>query len=481
MPCVHRRDFVKLAAAGTAGLGILGARRRSGRAAEPTRARRVLLVNADGGMRSTMAYHASTRRALNPWDVEGTFGAVQLGKVMVARLADLPVLSTWPGVPEIPSILDVAGQLSLLGGVDHAPGAFRAADHIDDVARMSTGYYGVPGTPGLLTVLNRYLAVQTGVPAVSIPPPYLALPDRPDPYAGGEWLTHMPTALDPARMPDPPVSSAGPGRTLEDALDQITRARQTGQTAAQLDGFVAIKRAIRTFGPLFASAPFDLAEPTTLDAEIGGVTNAMLLEAVGFRGTYLAPSSGGGSRTFVDGAGLSAALALRLLQNGSPAVMFNAGNDTYDSHSFELAYAPDLYSHHARLLAGIHFALSTMVDDGGAPLLDSTLVVTTSEFGRTSYDSSSGYNEAQGSDHDGMLAETRNQAHVVFGAGIPGGRVLGPTDDDNVPVDGPPISTQALLATVCSALGLPPAVTDPLWPPGTPFFPEGAPLLDLWA
>src|SRR5688500_7020964 len=118
MPCVHRRDFVKLAAAGTAGLGILGVRRRSGRAAEPTRARRVLVVNADGGMRSTMAYHASTRRALNPWGVEGTFGAIELGKVMVSRLADLPIFSTWPGVLEIPSIREVAGQLALIGGVD---------------------------------------------------------------------------------------------------------------------------------------------------------------------------------------------------------------------------------------------------------------------------------------------------------------------------------------------------------------------------
>ena len=207
----------------------------------------------------------------------------------------------------------------------------------------------------------------------------------------------------------------------------------------------------------------------------------MLLEAIGFRGTYTAPGPFEGDQTYVDNAGLSAALALRLLQAGSPAVFFNAGNETYDSHSGENVYAPDLYTHHARILAGLHFALANTFDEDGAPLLDRTLVVSTSEFGRTSYGSDTGWNEAGGSDHDGTTADTRNQAHVVFGAGIPAGRVLGATDDDNLPESGAPISTQALLATIASAVGVDQTLIDERWPPGSPFYPEGAPLLDLWA
>jgi hypothetical protein len=481
MSCFHRRDFVKLAAAGTAALGVLGVRRKSGRAQEPTRAARVLLVNADGGMRSTVAYNASTKRSLNPWNVEATLGALSLGKVMVSRLAAMPTASSWPGVAAIPGILDVAAQFSLVAGVDHVPGGFRAADHTDDLARMATGYYGVPGTPALLTVINRYMAAQAGAPVVSLPPPYGGASIQTDPYAGGDWLAHVPTALDPAQMPDPPASAAGPGRSLEDALDANLRARRSGREGTRVDGFIALKHSIRRFGPLFASAPFDLADPANLDAEFDGVTNRMLLEAVGFRGNYVAPSSAGVNQPFFDGSGLSAALALRLLQAGSPAVFFNAGNETYDSHSAEDLYAPDLYTHHARIMAGIHFALSHMVDADGEPLLAGTLVVSTSEFGRTAYDSPTGWNDGGGSDHDGTFVDTRNQAHLVFGAGVPAGRVLGPTDDDNVPESGMPISTQALLATICSALGLERSLIDALWPPGTPFYPEGAPLLDLWA
>lgn len=481
MSCVHRRDFVKLAAAGAAAFGVLGVRRKSARAQEPIRATQVLLVNADGGMRSTMAYDASNKMSLNPWAVEATLGALTLGKVMVSRLAEMPTASSWPGVAAIPSILDVAGQFSLVAGVDHAPGGFRAADHVDDMARMATGYYGVPGTPALLTVINRYRALSAGAPVVTMPGPYAVVSARTDPYAGGEWLAHVPTALDPNQMPDPPASSAGPGQSLEDALDASLRARRAGQAGTRLDGFLSLKRSIRRFGPLFASAAFDLADPANLDAEFGGVTNRMLLEAVGFRGAYTAPSIFGDLQEYVDNAGLSAALSLRLLQAGSPAVFLNAGNETYDSHSGENLYAPDLYTHHARILAGLHFALSRMVDQDGAPLLGRTLVVSTSEFSRTAYGSSTGWNEGGGSDHDGTLVDTRNQAHVLFGAGIPGGRVLGATDDDNVPESGAPISTQALLATICTALGVEQALIDELWPPGTPFYPEGAPLLDLWA
>jgi uncharacterized protein (DUF1501 family) len=191
----------------------------------------------------------------------------------------------------------------------------------------------------------------------------------------------------------------------------------------------------------------------------------MLLEAMG---NDLSTGTG-------DSTGVRAAMGVRLLQMGSPAVTVNVGG--FDLHDAEDVGAPAVYTLFARLLTGIHFALANTPDPDGAPLLDSTLVVTTSECSRTA--PSGGFNDAGGTDHGGDDPAWRWQAHVVFGAGITP-KVVAPTDDENVPLDGVGVSTHALLATLCEGLGVPADGIAELWPPGTELYPEAAPLTELF-
>ena len=170
----------------------------------------------------------------------------------------------------------------------------------------------------------------------------------------------------------------------------------------------------------------------------------------------------------------SVALAIRLLQLGSPAVTVSIGG--FDTHDSEVQKAPQLYSRFARFVAGVHYALARIPDPGGGLLLDNTLVMTTSEFGRSGV--MGGFNAGQGTDH-GNGPGWRYQAHVVFGAGITPKR-LHATDDNNVPTDAP-ASTHQLLATIAAATGVPDDEIDKQWPRDSPLYPEGGPLWDLWA
>ena len=79
--------------------------------------------------------------------------------------------------------------------------------------------------------------------------------------------------------------------------------------------------------------------------------------------------------------------------------------------------------------------------------LDSTLVIWMGEFGRTpTIKSNSG---TAGRGH-----YPRAWTSVLFGGGVPGGRVIGKTDKDAAEVVDRPISGLDFLATVCMLLGI---------------------------
>src|SRR5262245_42397382 len=101
---------------------------------------RVFLLLAEGGMRTTMAFNASTRPELNPWGVlERDIDGVRLGKVLTSASSINHRASSWPSVSSVPGIETVAALLAFIGATDHAPGLPRSGDHYDDGLRMATG------------------------------------------------------------------------------------------------------------------------------------------------------------------------------------------------------------------------------------------------------------------------------------------------------------------------------------------------------
>jgi hypothetical protein len=111
---MRRRDFLRTTAAGAA-FALVGLSRKSGRAEGPPRARRVLLLNAGGGLRSSAAFNASTKQRLNPWGVRAQAGELRLGNVL--RADDSAVTyaaSSWPSSGNVPAIEEAAASFAIV-------------------------------------------------------------------------------------------------------------------------------------------------------------------------------------------------------------------------------------------------------------------------------------------------------------------------------------------------------------------------------
>jgi uncharacterized protein (DUF1501 family) len=139
-------------------------------------------------------------------------------------------------------------------------------------------------------------------------------------------------------------------------------------------------------------------------------------------------------------------LARRLVERGVPFVEVSlngaAGNGAFawDTHRQNF---PNVQ----RLCGTLDPAWSSLLDDLQARgLLETTLVVWMGEFGRTPQ-----INGAAGRDHF-----PRAWSCVLAGGGIAGGQAYGRTTADGQYVDEDQTSVTQVLATLCTALGVPP-------------------------
>jgi uncharacterized protein (DUF1501 family) len=168
--------------------------------------------------------------------------------------------------------------------------------------------------------------------------------------------------------------------------------------------------------------------------------------------------------------GWSLLMAKRLLAEGVRLVQVNLGNnETWDTHQSAF---PNLKNY---LLPPMDRAVSALLEDLDADgLLDETLVVMGSEFGRTPKISSLSAKALPGRDHWGAC-----QSLLLAGGGVRGGTVIGSSDAIGAYPDSDPQRPENLAATIYEALGLPREVT---WSDmtGRPhFLYEGQPIAGL--
>jgi uncharacterized protein (DUF1501 family) len=136
--------------------------------------------------------------------------------------------------------------------------------------------------------------------------------------------------------------------------------------------------------------------------------------------------------------GEQAVVARRLVEAGVPFVKL--GRAWWDSHG-------DNFETHLELVADLDHVMSTLLDDlSERGLLENTLIVTLSEFGRTPR-----INSSLGRDHFASAWST-----TLSGCGIKGGAVYGKTDDDGNKVADGEISAPELFATIFEAVGIDP-------------------------
>lgn len=156
-------------------------------------------------------------------------------------------------------------------------------------------------------------------------------------------------------------------------------------------------------------------------------------------------------------------LSKRLIQSGVRFVRVTNGG--WDMHN-------DLWNRLPTSVNSVAKGVATLIEDLKADgLFEETLVVLTTEFGRTPK-----INARAGRDH-----HPRSFSAMLAGGGIQGGQVYGKTDNLGISVEENPVSPADFNATIATALGLP--LDKRIFAPnGRPFFVanQGAPILPLF-
>jgi arylsulfatase A-like enzyme len=172
-------------------------------------------------------------------------------------------------------------------------------------------------------------------------------------------------------------------------------------------------------------------------------------------------------------------MARRLVEAGARFVMVDYGYDpdygnVWDNHNAPTQNHPPIQKMCFRgyHLAGMDRAFAALLSDlRERGLLDSTLVVFLTEFGRTPQ-----INPAGGRDHWGAAGSL-----FFAGAGVRGGQVIGATDDHAAQPTTHPYSPADIAATVYAVLGIDHKsfVPDIMNRP-RPILEHGEPIRELW-
>lgn len=467
-----RRDLIRLAAGGLALAALPMVRRIAGGApGSAARARRLLILNLTGGIRSSAGFLASAQYRLNPYGlIPGVGGPFALGRLLDDSLQSAPPIPdgdyvlgpAWSGA-RVPRLREVAARFSVLGTWSTERGNHARA-RLEEPSGDPAGVQ-----PGLLTRIAAGLARATGAD-LAMPAFHLTPVAR---FGGGEGAVarHVPVALEtwknlPSTGAADPNADLVTGRdwvrdeAMRERFDRRRVASRAGLGRILTDAATAHHRGGRTIGARLAMPDMAVGDPAQSTAALGTVrldgagavplTNGMLAEL--FRKCR---GPGAYDRPRVDDA-LDAALAVRMLQLGSPAVTVELPN--FDLHSGEREKAPPLYAYLGRLWATLSWLLPRIDDPSGeGSLLDRTLVVTMSDFGRDP-GGPTGWNAGEGTDH-GNDPACYYLAHAVMGGGVSGGRLIDGVRTDTYDARGiSGMSTPPqLLATLLHALGLDPA------------------------
>lgn len=477
---LSRRGLLEMCGKTALGLAFLPMLRRHARAAPgPTaKADRVLIINLLGGVRSSAAFLASNRFSHNPYGLmQGSAASFPLGDLLDDKQPDGSYVlgSEWNGA-SLPRLREMAASMSVLGTHSVARG-----DHLRARIEEPTG---APTAldPGILTRIGAGLAeaqTPTGAPAFHLAPAAAFG------SAGSQLTRYAPVSLQSyASVPSAGTilpaweQATGRGfRTNAEMLDRfdtrpIEERHSVGRSVTET--LSLHRKAARQIGARLSRDDFAFSDPAKDGSALGTVnlggakplTNGMLKELF-----LLGAPAFEHFRVFAK----NAALAIRLLQLGSPAVVLET--PTFDFHSQEAQNAPALYGYFGRMWAALWWLLQRVASPGGTgSLLDRTLVVTMSDFGRDPGLATTGFNAGAGTDH-GADHACFYLAHAVMGAGVRPNRLVGGVDTNTYnPATAPTKYTpQQLLVTLLDALGLDGHDEDFGLPTA------GAPIAELWS
>jgi hypothetical protein len=231
---------------------------------------------------------------------------------------------------------------------------------------------------------------------------------RPDSgFLGGRYAAMtLESALKPDNLAPPPGLSETEHTEREHLRRYLSEQFDRGRKAAEVEGYNSTYARVR--GLMRSDRLFDLEQ-----------------EPAAVRDRY-------GRTDF----GQHALIARRLIEAGVP--MVKVARAWWDSHA-------DNFESHRELVSELDHVMSTLLEDlRERGLLESTLVITLSEFGRTP-----GINKDVGRDH---FASAWSSS--LTGCGIKGGTVHGKTDADGKTVSEGAVGAAELTATILQAVGI---------------------------
>jgi hypothetical protein len=311
----------------------------------------------------------------------------------------------------IPRIASIADKITICRSMTHGEAA-----HERGVLNMFTGYRPSPAIqyPSFGSVVSHEFGPRNNLP------PYVAIPSMPNPFAGSGYLSsaygpfslgadpanknfqvrdlNLPKGIDDARFER--------RKTMLAAVDSHFRSLEKSDALDAMDSFY--QRAYSLISSKSAREAFDVsAEPDAIKDEYGKTT-----------------------------AGMRMLMSRRLVEAGVRFVSMTFGS----------------WDHHAGIAGGFKGqmpqfdrALATLIIDlDRRGLLDSTLVMVTSEFGRTPK-----INKDNGRDH-----WPRVFSIVLAGGGIKRGSIYGSSDATGAEPSTDPLSVEDMATTVYNQLGI---------------------------
>ncbi|HEX5053491.1 MAG TPA: DUF1501 domain-containing protein [Planctomycetota bacterium] len=368
-------------------------RRRRG-----ARAQAVIHLHLGGGMSHLDTFDPKPEA---PVEVRGPFGTVK-SKLQGEPLSDV-----------LRRTAEIADKITVIRSMTHGE-----ADHDRGTHSMMTGFQPSPALtyPSLGAVVAHELGVRNDLP------PYVCVPQVGSPFQGTGYLS---AAYAPFSVGDSPAARRFRVRDLDAPkdIDESRRARRkqllhdldagfgeygAGDALAASEAFY--RQAYALIESPEARAAFDLgAEPDSMKERYG--RNAL---------------------------GMGSLLARRLVQSGARYVVVNLGG--FDHH---VQIARNLQSR----MNEVDQAFAALVADLDAQgLLDQTLVLLTTEFGRTPR-----INNDAGRDHWPRVFSV-----VMAGGGIARGCVHGASNAAGAEPERDPVRPADLAATVYSLLGIDP-------------------------
>jgi hypothetical protein len=337
----------------------------------------------------------------------------------------IPTAATGVHICELmPKMAKLMNQVAIVRSLDT-----KIADHGQASALMETGKGREPGIqhPDLGTVVARELGErEADVPNyVSL---YLATEGhrRPDPgFLGGQYAAmHLSKSLKPENIDRPEGLSEVAQSEREDLRRYLSEQFDRERSAPAIKGYNNTYARVR--GLMKSDTLFDLGREPAAARERYGPTDF----------------------------GQHALIGRRLIEAGVP--MVKVARAWWDSHA-------DNFESHRELVTELDHVMSTLlIDLQERGLLESTLVITLSEFGRTP-----DINKSVGRDHFAAAWSCS-----FTGCGIRGGSVHGATADDGKTVADGKVGAGDVTATIYQAVGINPKKQYKVGPRPVPVAPE---------